>query len=321
MTESRIARDAVGAVFTAAQALPNTVSDRRPVMGIEATITLVGATQQLLDDCFALAHRCDELWSRFRADSELTKLNWAGGTETKVDPLTLELMVHMKEGFDLTRGDFDPTLLPAVVATGYDRSLVYPERVTTLPPDAQCPGDLAGIILTDMTVQLPAGTTLDSGGIGKGLAADLVVAHAREQGAWGALAEFAGDIAVWGVAPDGPAWRLGVENPFEPSEHLAVVRLAAGGVVTSSQRKRRFGTGAAQTHHLIDPRTHESITTDVQTVTVVAATAARAEVLSKPGFLRDPADYLEWLPSTGSAALLVMADGVTRTSANWGVYL
>lgn len=290
-------------------------------MGIEATITLVGANEQLLNQCFALAHRCDELWSRFRADSELTKLNWASGSETIVGPLTLELIARMKEGVELTRGDFDPTLLPDVVAAGYDRSLVNPERVTILPPDAQSPGDPTAIILTDTTVRLPMGTTLDSGGIGKGLAADLVVAHAREQGAWGALAEFAGDIAVWGEAPDGPAWRLGVENPFEANEHLAVVRLAAGGVVTSSQRKRRFGAGPVETHHLIDPRTHESINTEVQTVTVVAATAARAEVLSKPGFLRDPEDYLKWLPSTGSAALLVMADGSTRTSANWGVYL
>lgn len=290
-------------------------------MGIEATIMLVGGSRALLDECFELAHRCDQLWSRFRSDSELTKLNWAGGSETKVDPLTHTLIARMLEGYELTHGDFNPTLLPDLVDAGYDRSMVDGNLVTQLPEDAVSPGNPAGIILTDDTVQLPVGTTLDSGGIGKGLAADLIVEHARARGAWGAMAEFAGDITVWGEAPDGPAWRLGVENPFEPKEHLAVVRLAAGSVVTSSQRKRRFDKDGTATHHLINPRTRQSIETEVQTVTVIAATGARAEALTKPGFLRDPVCYLDWLPSIGSACLLVMADGSTRSSANWEVYL
>ena len=56
------------------------------------------------------------------------------------------------------------------------------------------------------------------------------------------------------------------------------------------------------------------------TVTVIAATAARAEVLTKPGFLRTIDDYLEWIPTRGAAALLIDADGAEHTTTNWSDY-
>jgi thiamine biosynthesis lipoprotein len=134
------------------------------------------------------------------------------------------------------------------------------------------------------------------------------------------MAEFGGDIVVDGQAPDGVAWRLGLEDPFTPDEHAAVIRLLRGGVVTSSQRKRRFGEGATTTHHLIDATTHSSAQSQVQTVTVIAATGARAEVLTKRGFVDNPAEYLAWLPTVGAAGFLINEDGTQLTSANGSTY-
>ena len=135
------------------------------------------------------------------------------------------------------------------------------------------------------------------------------------------MAEISGDVVVAGEGPYGTAWHLAVEDPFDTTKSLAVVRLRDAALVTSSQRKRRWETSGGARHHLIDPRTATSATSRVQTATVIAATGAHAEVLTKPAFLREPTDYLAWLPSVGAAGLLVLDDRTILTSTNWEQYL
>ncbi|MHB1172333.1 MAG: FAD:protein FMN transferase [Lacisediminihabitans sp.] len=318
--EHSISRDALRAVFSETGTLPAEISRREPLMGGHATITLVGASTVLLDAAFAIAERCEALWSRFITTSDITRLNWAEGQPTTVDPLTVYLIEAMRDGSVLTDGDYDPTLLPDVLAAGYAASTVDSSRITTLPASAVAPGSTRGIAIDGQTVTLPLGTTLDPGGIGKGLAADLVCGFALAEGAWGVMAELGGDVVVAGQAPDGVAWRLGVENPFDPSQHSAVVRLARGSIVTSSQRKRRWATETGDRHHLINPHTHMSAQTNIQTVSVIASSGARAETLTKPGFLRDTAEYLAWLPSVGAAGIVIDELGAMTASENWTRY-
>lgn len=320
MTDASISRDAVRAVFDNTQTLPGVHTRTDQLMGGYGTIIVVGGSPSMLDDLWAFARHLEALWSRFISDSDVSRLNWAEGESVEVDALTVQLIEAMREGYAITAGSYDPTLLPDVLAAGYHASQLDPSRVTTLPATAHSPGNLGAVRIEGTTVTMPVGTTLDAGGIGKGLAADLVVHRALAAGAWGAMAEFCGDIAVAGQAPDGHGWHLGLENPFTPDDHLEVVSLARGGIVTSSQRKRRFGDGGTETHHLVDPTTHRSAETTVQTVTVIAGSAARAEALTKRGFVEDAELYLQWLPSVGAAGLIVLADQSTRESSNWGDY-
>jgi len=289
-------------------------------MGGHATITLVGGGEDLVARCFALADHLEARWSRFLPTSDISRLNWAEGASVEVDPVTVQLISAMREASELSDGDFDPTLLPELIASGYAASVVAPDLVTTLPASASAPGRLASLTLDGSSVRMPVGTTLDPGGIGKGLAADIICEFGLAEGAWGIMAEISGDIVVAGRAPDAVAWLLGVEDPFDTDRHLTTVRIARGAIVTSSQRKRRFDTAAGVRHHLIDPRTGASALTDIQTVTVIAATGVRAEAISKSGFLRPVEEFLAWLPQVGAAALLVDSAGRQHVSANWGRY-
>lgn len=288
-------------------------------MGSTATLTLVGGGAALLEDCWSFLDHLEQIWSRFLPESDVTRLNWAEGKPVDVDDFTVRLIEEMQAGYARTKGDFDPTLLPDLVRAGYAASRQDPTKSTALPATAVAPGRIDNVAHNGHVVTMPKGTTIDAGGIGKGLAADLVSDFARANGAWGIMAEIAGDIRVSGEAPDGVAWRLGVENPFAAAEHADVVRVPDGGVVTSSQRKRRFGT-SREKHHLIDPHTHDSALTSVQTVTVIALTAAIAETLTKPAFVRSTADYLSWLPTQGAAGLVIDDEGNHHESANWSVY-
>ncbi len=289
-------------------------------MGGHATITVVGSKPGMLDSASAELDRLEKLWSRFLPDSDISRMNSAEGAPTRVDPLTVGLLEAMSVASAETDGDYDPSLLPALVEAGYRVSLVHHDRSTLLPSSARAGGQLSTIRTAGNLVTVPLGLTIDAGGIAKGHAAGLICARLRDAGAEGAMVEIAGDIVVFGRAPDEVAWRLGVEDPFDTAKHLDVIRLSDGAVATSSRLKRRWTVDGARHHHLIDPRTGQSSVSTTVAATIIANSGARAETLAKVAFMRDVRDTLEWLPSRGAAGLIVTEDGVVHVSSNWENY-
>jgi thiamine biosynthesis lipoprotein len=289
-------------------------------MGGTATITLVGGTPRLLADCFRLLIDLEQAWSRFLPGSDVWRLNCAQGLPVRVRPCTARLVRELMEAWALTGGDFDPTVLPRLVTGGYAASRVDASRRTVLPDTVVWPGAVAEIEVAGSVIRLPLGTTLDPGGLGKGLAADMVAEFTLDRGAAGVLAEVGGDVVVAGQAPDGATWAIGIENPFGPGELLTTVRLSRGAVATSSRLVQTWAGADGPAHHLIDPATGRSAATSTVTSTVIAGTGARAEALTKLGFLRAPDPLLAWLPAIGAAALIVDADQQRRCSPNWSEF-
>lgn len=289
-------------------------------MGGTAAVTLIGGTPTLLDDCFRLVHDLEQAWSRFLEGSDVWRLNWSRGLPVRVRRCTARLVRELIDAWAVTGGDFDPTVLPRLVAGGYATSRVDASRRTALPDTAVWPGAIADIEVAGPDIRLPLGTTLDPGGLGKGLAADMMVELALNRGAQGVLAEVGGDVVVAGQAPDGAAWTIGIGHPYAPHELLTTVRLSSGAVATSSRLVRAWAGADGPAHHLIDPATGRSAATATVTSTVIAGTGARAEALAKLAFLRAPDPLLAWLPGIGAAALIVDADHQRRCSANWSEF-
>lgn len=292
-------------------------SRRVAAMGAHATVTIVGGGSGVMDAVLRELERLEELWSRFVPGSDLSRLNLADGAPVRVDPATVGLLHVMGEAMAETGGAFDPTLLPALVDAGYAVSMVDPAHSTTLPPTARAGGAFGDTVIDGFEVTLPHGLTLDAGGIGKGYAADRLASLARVRGAAGAMVEIAGDLVVFGEAPQPGGWVIGIEDPREPARHLTTVRLADGAVATSGTRKRRWVQDGAERHHLIDPRTGASARDDIDAVTVIAGSGARAEALAKYAFVHPIGDTLAWLPTRNAAGLIVTADGGVHATATW----
>lgn len=291
------------------------------VMGSNASISVVGGVSGLIDDAVGLAHELEGLWTRFSRDSDISALNWSEGLPTEVDQRTVELIEAMQIAHRETAGAFDPTLLPHLLAEGYTHSLVNPDRFTELPDSARAPGSLEGVAIDGTTVTLPKGTTLDSGGIGKGLAADLIVRFIREAGAMGAMVELGGDVRVDGYSPRGRGWRLAVDHPIEQDARMSTIEIDGGGVATSSQLKRRFSRAdGTPTHHLIDSVVGESVESDCLAVTVLAPTAWQAEVFAKVGFQKTPSEFLTFARRHGLKAGVFTRDNQWIRSSDWPEY-
>lgn len=256
------------------------------VMGTTAHILVLGSTAESLVDYGAA--RLDELegkWSRFLPTSEISRANALAGSHVVVSPETLLLVECSVAGWAHTGGSFDPTVLQAVRDAGYDRDFgSVPEAVATLQPaDATHTPGCAGIDCDEIigAITLPPGVMLDPGGIGKGLAADLVSAELLERGAIGALVNVGGDLRVRGKPPNGTSWDVAVEDPVRPDRERLRIGLLDGGVATSSRAKRCWETAAGPAHHLIDPRTGRPSSSRHVTVTAVAGDAWWAEVVAK----------------------------------------
>jgi thiamine biosynthesis lipoprotein len=253
----------------------------------------------------------EQRWSRFLPSSEISELNATAGTLRRVSPDTFRLIEALVQAWHATDGAFDPTLLGAIVHLGYGVSRDRVDHRTSLAPATELRGRPARILVraADLAVMLPPGTTLDAGGLGKGLAADLVADELIARGARGALVEIGGDLRVRGCAPSGPAWPISIVDTGD------VVELADGGVATSTSRLRTWTTRGAEHHHLVDPSTLRSTNNEVAACTVIAGTGAWAEAFTKIAFARGVTRALAHYESSGLAAAITTSDGVVTTSA------
>jgi FAD:protein FMN transferase len=287
-------------------------------MGSTAHVLVSGAGPACLDRAQERLAEMEERWSRFISDSELCRVNAAAGRTVPVSVDTARLIVRGVEAWRLTGGLFDPTVLAALEAAGYDRTFdaVGVDRGT--PPPAG-PGPAPGcggirVTLDDLggTVRLPPGTRLDLGGIGKGYAADQVASELRRAGAEGTCVNLGGDVRVSGPPPEGSTWSVGVADPRDVSDRprdLTVLSLRDGAVATSSRARRRWRRGGLDMHHVIDPRTGGPAETDLVAVTVVAAEAHWAEILAKCALVAGRDAGIRLLESHGLAGLLVSNTG------------
>lgn len=288
-------------------------------MGSAGHLVVVGGPAGLLDRAEARVERLEALWSRFRGDSEVSEMNRRAGTLVRVSPETRRLVATALEGWWLSGGAFDPTVLGAMLRAGYDRSF---ESLGPAPRPGASALEIGAsdIVVEGDTVCLPPGVGFDPGGIGKGLAADMVVGELLAAGADGACVNLGGDVTVAGTGPDGEAWTVAVEHEWS-SEPVADLGLAGGAVATSTTLRRRWEAGGEVRHHLVDPRTGAPSDTDLHHVTVVAARCWAAEVLAKAVLLRGSEHPFDILGGTGAEALAVTATGEVLATAGLAAYL
>jgi thiamine biosynthesis lipoprotein len=293
-------------------------------MGSSAHVLVHGGPDGLLDHAVRRIEQLEERWSRFRPDSEVSRMNASSGCLTIVSPDTYLLVERSVEAWQASDGAFDPTVLGALIDLGYDTDLaelpcvgrcdrleaVGHDDARTVA-DARPAAGCGGIELFPAlpAVRLPAGIALDPGGIGKGLAADLVSAELTDRGARGALVGLGGDLRVRGAAPGGHSWAIAIEDPFVPDADLTVLAIDHGAVATSSTLRRRWHHGGRVVHHVIDPATGRPAIGDLVAATVVADDCWRAEAAATALLVTGPDR-----PPIEAHWLAVHTDGRTRTS-------
>lgn len=284
---------------------------RFPAMGSFAEILVLDGNDALLRLAQRRIEHLEQAWSRFRADSEVSAVNAQPGTPVAVGADTLLLASRAVEAYRITGGRFDPSLLPTLRSLGYDRT--FEEIGDT--PDGPIHAARGGGLVVDLvgsTVLVQPGTGFDPGGLGKGLAADLVADELVRGGARGALVNLGGDLRAVGDAPDDLGWIVSVEDPFDDAIR-ADLSIMSGAVATTTSARRTWMRGNSRVHHVLDPRTSRPAAAGLVQVTVVADRGWYAEACAKALFV-EGRTWRRLAADLGVDALVVTARGDLEAS-------
>ena len=289
-----------------------------PCFGGECTVIVADAARSAdAAAAAAMAKRALLTWherfSRFRDDSELTRLNANTHAKVAVSPLLRRMIEVGLQAARDTGGLVDFTLADDIERAGYathmagegtvlETALVHaPPRAPASPhPDERwrqvSVDPHAGVVIR------PPGLRIDVGGIAKGVFADELAVMLDGFDAY--ALDCAGDLRLGGRA--GVGRPVHIASPFDAST-LHTFALARGSVATSGIGRRSWTLDTGRpAHHLLDPGTGLPAFTGLVQATALAPTAAQAEVLAKAAILSGPVRAPEWLSHGG---LVVDDDG------------
>ena len=298
---------------------------RLRAMGTDVEIVVVGpAADRLAHDAVDRLARLEQMWSRFLPNSDVSRLNRAGGAPVTVDGDTVRLVRAAVEAWTESGGFVDCTGLADVIANGYDRSFdeIPADRSASAPSSAASAARSplgsgpVEIEVDGLMVTVPADVQFDPGGIGKGLAADLIADELAAAGAEACCVNLGGDLRVVGDAPGGAGWTVAIEHR-DATDPLSLVGVRNGAVATSTTLLRRWNVDGVARHHLIDPRTGRSSDSGIALVSVIAERAVVAEALAKTVLIRGGAHPFDPVDRPGVEALIAFDDGRLAWTDGW----
>lgn len=258
---------------------------------------------RLLRESFSEVRTLERSLSRFIRNSDVDRVNReAGRAPVEVDPATYYVIERSLYFSELSGGKFDITIAPLLELWGFGTG---EEKV---PSTEEIQGLLGSVdyqkIVLDregQAVFLPGeDMSIDLGGIAKGYIVDRIVQYLESQGVSRAFVNAGGDIRTLGVRPDGNPWRIGIRDPQQRDNIVAVVPVSDTAIVTSGDYERFIQVDGVRYHHILDPGTGMPAG-EVASVSIVAPDCLTADVLSTAVFVLGPREGLELLENIPDA--------------------
>ncbi len=233
---------------------------------------------------FLMLREFEQAFSRFRKDNELWNFNHSQGGVLSQE--LFSILSCAQYFHSMTDGLFDPSILPLLENEGYTSKLYTPTGLTHQ-------GNFSQLSLNNATlsVEKPPDLMIDLGGIGKGYIVDKVAAYLSLHFE-NFLIDAGGDIYVHGInKKEGyPYWAVEIEHPDTKNDPVGLLLLKDIAVATSGRNRRHWVQGNEIKHHIIDPRTAKSASSDFLSVTVIAASTISADILAKTLFISGKKD-------------------------------
>jgi thiamine biosynthesis lipoprotein len=266
----------------------------------------------------------EQVLSRFRPDSELSRLNRTFDQPVEVSDTLWDVFQYSQSAETITNGLVTPTVLDAMIGAGYNQNFdsLPRNQIRQGLQDFSAVSPLSLVTWDEksQTICLPYGVRLDFGGVAKGWAAHQTAERLKKYGP--TVMNAAGDIAISDSLANGEPWKIGVSNPFEKDTDFETLKLNRCGVATSGRDRRRWNQNGLPRHHIIDPQTGQPAETNVMTATIVAPTVMEAEAAAKAVLILGGEEGPKWIESDPSlAGIIVLENGHTSYSQRINRYL
>lgn len=287
--------------------------------------------ETVLDGCFALAEKYENLFSATKEGSDVWKINHGNGETVTVSEETVKLLIWAADYANTTEGAIDPTIRPVseLWDFGSEGNAHVPEdadikealshvsydkiRFGVAPSDETGESVYRTVTLTDPQ------TAVDLGFIAKGYIADKMKEYLLSQGIENACISLGGNVLAIGEKPDGSPFRIGIQEPFaETGKTLKTIEIRDTSVVTSGIYERCFYEDNVLYHHILDTTTGYPIDNELAGVTIICPSSSKADALSTACLCLGPEEGRKLLDTEKDVAyLLVMRDGTQYTSENF----
>lgn len=287
-------------------------------------------SEELLDDCFALAQKYEGYFSNTIPDSDISKINDAGGAPVTVHDETIELLKTGISYGDLSGGKFDITI--GRLSDLWDistKALLDQTDVSMIPSDTDIQAALATVDYREIqidgntvTLQNPD-ARIDLGGIAKGYIADQMKAYLNQKGITSGYINLGGNVLALGAKTDGSAYTIGIQRPFgEENEAIVSVSITDQTVVSSGVYERYFEVDGTRYHHILDTATGYPYDNGLLEVTIITGASVDGDGLSTTCFslgLEDGMALVESLDAT--EAIFITDDYEVHTSSGMGTVI
>lgn len=258
-------------IFSWAIAPVPEVSRESFAMNTLIRMTFYTKDEAVLDEAYVLLHELDASLSMYNASSDISRINRLAGEQTvNVPSSVVEVVRDSRRVYDLTEGVFNP-LIGAVTR------LWKINRADGKIPSREELDEVIGLssienleVSDDCVFLRQKGCVIDLGGIAKGYASKKIADLAKSRGVKSGLIDLGGNIYALGKRIDGETWKIGVRNPLKPegSPELAL-NVEDCSVITSGGYERYKLVDGKRYTHFFDPKTGESVMSDLLSVTLV----------------------------------------------------
>lgn len=259
------------------------------LMGNRFEITVVHydecCANEKIEEAVTEIRRIEKLLTTFDENSQTNLINRnAGIAPVKVDREVFDIIQRSIRISSLTQGAFDITY------GSVDKKLWnFDEQMTALP-DAVIAKKMVrlinykNIVLDTENCKVflkKQGMRIGFGGIGKGYAAEMAKKVMIKNGVENGVVNASGDLAVWGVQPDGKPWTIGIADPNHADHIFSYMALSNMAVATSGNYEKFVMIGGKKYSHTIDPKTGFPII-GIKSVTIIAPNAEIADAMATP---------------------------------------
>lgn len=239
---------------------------------------------KLIEQCFAYCKDFENLVSRTKEGSDIYRINHASGIPVEVSDTTIELLEAGIYYGELTDGAFDITVAPLSELWDFKNNTRVPQNEDI--EVALSHVNYKNILIDGNTVTLKdSNASIDLGGIAKGYMADRLKKYLEKEGVKSALINLGGNILTIGTKPDGTAFQIGIQKPFD-KKNATITSASAidSSVVTSGSYERYFEIDGEIYHHILDTKTGYPCQNNLLSVTILSEDSITGDALSTACF-------------------------------------
>ncbi|MCA9285317.1 MAG: FAD:protein FMN transferase, partial [Phycisphaerales bacterium] len=244
----------------------------------------------------------DRVMSDWNRESELARLEArAGAGPVPVSADLADALAAAVRFAEASEGAFDPTVAPIVRLWRAARSTgARPDDAAMAAAREHVGWRRIALGGSPPTAALEAGTSIDLGAIGKGIAADEAMAVLERLGIEQALVDVGGSVRAGAAPPDDDSWTIAATAD---ATHFEPLRLVHAGVATSGDLEQFVEIDGVRYSHIVDPRSGSPLTERIA-VTVVATDALDADALSTAASVLEPRRAKALVERFGAAAII-----------------